>query len=61
MVVVQMSAGVAELMRHEPLAVEMKSGMMFIGRIWSGERLSEWKTIRQWSAVGCQLSVVSCP
>src|SRR5438552_13142340 len=32
-------------MSTEPSAVEMKSGTMFTGRIWSGARLSERKTI----------------
>ena len=41
MVAVQMTRVLPSSIRHEPSAVEMKSGTMFTGRIWSGERLSE--------------------
>ena len=60
MVAVQMTRVLPSSIRHEPSAVEMKSGMMFTGRIWSAERLSERKIISQLPVVGCQLSVVGC-
>src|SRR5262249_44621468 len=45
-VAVQITRVFPSSIRHEPSAVEMKSGTMFTGRICSGERLSERKTIR---------------
>ena len=44
-VAVQMTRVLPSSIRHEPSAVEMKSGTMFTGRICSGARLSERKTM----------------
>src|SRR4051812_36124600 len=54
---VQMTRVLPISMRQEPSEVRMKSGVIFTGRIWSAERLSERKIF---SGISSQSSVIGC-
>ena len=57
---VQMTRVFPTSISAEPSAVEMNSGMMFTGRIWSGWRLSERKNVSLLFFNVYQLNVFDC-